>query len=328
VSADLRERVIRAIKKAPAGCCCEPEVYADAVLAELKQELQPQAEPSFREQQAVSLLRELLEVSDWVSENVPGAGWRVAQAKARAFLAAAPQPQAEPVEFQLRVMPPRAKAWSKWHAYESRQERDLDAAADRGRGWQVETRDLYAAPQPQAAALVCAAPKDGRTCYPECGCATESACEYGAAPQPQAATVPMLSESSAVPDDYRNQASGYRAGWNDCNRCHAAPQPQAASREDFARALAVAMRNSFRERWTMPFALWMEAAGDVADQLAIPQPQPQASPQASAEDVAAWAQRLDDGYDSAESLAYVEFCRKDVVQSVVSEMRASLGVGL
>jgi hypothetical protein len=49
--------------------------------------------------------------------------------------------------------------------------------------------------------------------------------------------------------------------------------------------------------------------------------------QASAEDVVAWAQRLDDGYDSAESPAYVDFYRKDVVESVIREMRASLGVG-
>jgi hypothetical protein len=49
-------------------------------------------------------------------------------------------------------------------------------------------------------------------------------------------------------------------------------------------------------------------------------------PQASADDVAKWAQRLDDGYDSAESPQYVEFYRKDVVYSVIREMRASLGV--
>lgn len=39
-----------------------------------------------------------------------------------------------------------------------------------------------------------------------------------AAPIAQTApqNVPELSDTSRVPDDYRNQASGYRAGWNDC----------------------------------------------------------------------------------------------------------------
>jgi hypothetical protein len=51
-----------------------------------------------------------------------------------------------------------------------------------------------------------------------------------AAPHPvsgeQKAAVRELSDTSRVPDDYRNQATGYRAGWNDCVRQYSA-QPAA-----------------------------------------------------------------------------------------------------
>lgn len=30
--------------------------------------------------------------------------------------------------------------------------------------------------------------------------------------------IPEMSEGARVPDDYRNQATGYRAGWNDCRK--------------------------------------------------------------------------------------------------------------
>lgn len=39
--------------------------------------------------------------------------------------------------------------------------------------------------------------------------------------------VPGLNDTSRVPDDYRNQASGYRAGWNDCRMAkQATPQTE------------------------------------------------------------------------------------------------------
>ncbi len=40
-------------------------------------------------------LKSLLQVSDFISENVPGAGWRVAQSKAREALAAT-EPEVKP----------------------------------------------------------------------------------------------------------------------------------------------------------------------------------------------------------------------------------------
>lgn len=52
-----------------------------------------------------------------------------------------------------------------------------------------------------------------------------------ARPVPAPASVPAVTElmpHSTVPDDYRNQATGYRAGWNDCRRTMlaAAPKPE------------------------------------------------------------------------------------------------------
>lgn len=40
---------------------------------------------------------------------------------------------------------------------------------------------------------------------------------YQGAEQPDTVPVPRaLQADDRVPDDFRNQASGYRAGWNDC----------------------------------------------------------------------------------------------------------------
>lgn len=53
-----------------------------------------------------------------------------------------------------------------------------------------------------------------------------------AAPAPAGEAVGDMDESSRVPDDYRNQASGYRAGWNDRGRARGAnPGPTAAGGE-------------------------------------------------------------------------------------------------
>lgn len=51
-----------------------------------------------------------------------------------------------------------------------------------------------------------------------------------AAVQPAGVAVPKMVDFSPVPDDFRNQATGYRAGWNDC-RAMLAAAPQAVSGE-------------------------------------------------------------------------------------------------
>lgn len=54
--------------------------------------------------------------------------------------------------------------------------------------------------------------------------------------QPAGGSVPEMSDSSRVPDDFRNQATGYRAGWNDC-RAMLAAAPHPVSGEQKADAL-------------------------------------------------------------------------------------------
>jgi hypothetical protein len=123
------------------------------------------------------------------------------------------------------------------------------------------------------------------------------------------------------------------AMWNDIEEVvplYAAPQPQAepvgAAVPDSHRVRLERMRREFSLTTFERARFWADECRMIVEALlAMAQQQP--SPQASAEDVVAWAQRLDDGYDSAESPAYVEFYRRDVVESVIREMRASLGVG-
>lgn len=53
----------------------------------------------------------------------------------------------------------------------------------------------------------------------------------------QKPAVRELSDASRVPDDYRSQATGYRAGWNDCVRCLADAPPAAQDVSGLATAL-------------------------------------------------------------------------------------------
>jgi hypothetical protein len=91
-------------------------------------------------------------------ENGDETGWQAWLNEADAVLADLGLTQAEPAQLQLRDRPPGAtRPWSKWHAYDSRAERNHAAEDRKKHGWQVETRDLYTAPQPQAQAATCPA---------------------------------------------------------------------------------------------------------------------------------------------------------------------------
>ena len=90
-------------------------------------------------------------------ENGDETGWQAWLNEADAVLADLGLTQAEPAQLQLRDRPPGAtRPWSKWHAYDSRAERNHAAEDRKKHGWQVETRDLYTAPQPQASPPRCA----------------------------------------------------------------------------------------------------------------------------------------------------------------------------
>jgi hypothetical protein len=81
--------------------------------------------------------------------------------------------------------------WAAVCAYVRDQEAVIDAYEEQA-----------AAPPQEAKGEVCGAPKDGRTCYPDCGCDTENDCEYGTAAPPQSASQPS-GEVDGLPQGWR-----------------------------------------------------------------------------------------------------------------------------
>jgi hypothetical protein len=98
VAADLRERVARAIARDENGDETGWQAWcneADAVLAELKQELAPQAEPvAYANPESIMLLRE-------VTKNLEAVLWDRPHGDNQMALYAAPQPQASAEDVEL-----------------------------------------------------------------------------------------------------------------------------------------------------------------------------------------------------------------------------------
>jgi hypothetical protein len=109
VAADLRERVARAIARDENGDETGWQAWlpeADAVLAELKQELQPQAEPPFTVSElmhvALAAVHSFARPENWNDPEDPeqAEAWTLVDAALLAYkkaMEAAPQPQAEPI---------------------------------------------------------------------------------------------------------------------------------------------------------------------------------------------------------------------------------------
>mgnify|MGYP001761385437 CR=1 FL=1 len=73
---------------------------------------------------------------------------------------------------------------------------------------------------------------------PECGACNDGCKDRGSCrvrdESPPSAPVGGMADDARVPDDYRNQASGYRAGWNDALACRpSAPAPVAGDAVGF-----------------------------------------------------------------------------------------------